>query len=169
MALKVAVVGMGGIGNTHADCYQKDELAELIAVCDVKKDKADAAAEKFGVPAYYSLKEMLAAHPEIESVSVTTSGYENGSWHYVPAMEALDAGKHVLVEKPISNDVREAREMVRFAAEKDLYLGCNLNHYFTTPAYEADALIQEGKIGEPVYILHKMGFDGSLSLIHISR
>ena len=48
MALKVAVVGMGGIGNTHADCYQKDELAELIAVCDVKKDKADAAAEKFG-------------------------------------------------------------------------------------------------------------------------
>lgn len=62
MALKVAVVGMGGIGNTHADCYQKDELAELIAVCDVKKDKADAAAEKFGVPAYYSLKEMLAAH-----------------------------------------------------------------------------------------------------------
>ncbi|MFQ9802018.1 MAG: Gfo/Idh/MocA family oxidoreductase [Clostridia bacterium] len=50
----------------------------------------------------------------------------------MPAMEALDAGKHVLVEKPISNDVREAREMVRFAAEKDLYLGCNLNHYFTT-------------------------------------
>ena len=161
MALKVAVVGMGGIGNTHADCYQKDALAELVAVCDVKKDKADAAAEKFGVPAYYSLKEMLAAHPEIESVSVTTSGYENGSWHYVPAMEALDAGKHVLVEKPISNDVREAREMVRFAAEKDLYLGCTLNHYFTTPAYEADALIKDGKIGEPVYILHKMGFDGS--------
>ena len=48
-------------------------------------------------------------------------------------MEALEAGKHVLVEKPISNQIEEARQMVAKAAEKDLYLGCNLNHYFTPP------------------------------------
>ena len=160
MALKIGLVGMGGIGNTHAGVYKNDELAELAAVCDVKKEIADAAAEKYGVPAFYSLKEMLAAMPELDIVDVTTSGYENGSWHYVPAMEAIAAGKNVLVEKPISNDVREAREMVRFAAEKGVYLGCNLNHFFTKPAARADELIAEGKIGEPVYILHKMGFNG---------
>ena len=44
---------------------------------------------------------------------------------------ALDKGKHVLVEKPISNDIGQAREMVAKATEEDLYLGCNLNHYFT--------------------------------------
>ena len=78
---KAAVVGMGGIGNTHATCIKNDPLAELVAVCDLKKELADNAAEKFGVPAFYSLKEMLNAHPEIEVVHVTTSGFENGSWH----------------------------------------------------------------------------------------
>ena len=160
MALKIGLVGMGGIGKTHADVYQQDELAELVAVCDVKEERADEAAAKYGVPAFYTLHAMLQALPEIDIVDVTTSGYENGSWHYIPAMEALNAGKHVLVEKPISNDVREARDMVQLAARKQLYLGCNLNHYFTQPAARGDELIAEGKIGEPVYIIHKMGFNG---------
>ena len=45
MALKIGLVGMGGIGNTHANCYMNDELANLVAVCDWVKEKADAAAE----------------------------------------------------------------------------------------------------------------------------
>ena len=158
---KAGVVGMGGIGNTHATCIKNDPLAELTAVCDLNKARADAAAEKFGVPAYYSLKDMLAAHPEIEVVHVTTSGFENGSWHYVPTMEALDAGRHVLVEKPISNRIDEAREMVDYAAKKGLYLGCDLNHYFSEPAFQADKLIAEGGVGEQVYSLTKVGFNGS--------
>jgi predicted dehydrogenase len=161
MPLKIAIAGMGGIGNLHGDCYVKDELAEIVAVCDVNKEKADAAAEKFKVPAFYSVKEMLKQVPEIEVVDVTTSGYENGSWHYVPTMEALEANKHVLCEKPLSNDVLEAREMVKYAAEKGLYLGCNLNHYFSEPSFAADKLIEDDKIGAPIYILQKMGFDGS--------
>ena len=73
----------------------------------------------------------MLKHEELDVVDVCTGGNENGSWHYEPVMEALDAGKHVLVEKPISNDIHEAREMVTMAADRDLYLGCNLNHYFT--------------------------------------
>lgn len=159
MALKVGVVGMGGIGNQHADCHSKDELAQLVAVCDVVREKADAAAAKHGVKAYYSLEDMLA-NEELDVVDVTTGGYENGSWHFEPTMEALDAGKAVLCEKPLSNDIEEAREMVRFAAENRLYLGCNLNHYFTEPAEKAKGLMNEDKIGETIYLLFKMGFDG---------
>jgi len=159
--LKIGIVGMGGIGNLHADCYKNIAGAEVLGVCDITKEKADAAAERHGLPAFYTLNEMLAAFPELDVVDVTTSGFENGSWHYEPAMEALAAGKHVLCEKPISNCITEAREMVRFANEKDLYLGCNLNHYFAEPSYAADKLIAEGKIGAPVYIQQKMGFDGS--------
>lgn len=159
--LKVGVVGMGGIGNTHAACHQGDELAELVAVCDWVKEKADAAAEKFNVPAYYDLKEMIKAHPELDIVDVTTSGYENGSWHYEPAMVALDAGKNVLVEKPISNRIEEAREMVNFAASKNLYLGCNLNHYFSQPAERAREIMNKDGIGQQVYCINKVGFDGS--------
>jgi predicted dehydrogenase len=159
MALKVGIVGMGGIGNTHAACHKKDPLAELVGVCDVVREKADAAAAKHGVKAYYSLREMLA-HEQMDVVDVTTGGYENGSWHFEPAMEALEAGKHVLCEKPLSNDIGEAREMVRFAAERKLYLGCNLNHYFTPTAQRAKQYMDEGRIGETVYLLFKMGFNG---------
>lgn len=159
MALRIGVVGMGGIGNTHADCHMSNSLAQLVAVCDVVKEKADAPAAKHGVKAYYSLKDMLA-NEDLDVVDVTTGGYENGSWHFEPTMEALAANKHVLCEKPLSNNIEEAREMVRYAAGKRLYLGCNLNHYFTQPAERAKQYMDEGKIGETVYMLFKMGFNG---------
>ncbi|NLL83649.1 MAG: Gfo/Idh/MocA family oxidoreductase [Lentisphaerae bacterium] len=157
--LRVAVVGMGGIGNTHSRAYKANPLAKLVAVCDVVKEKADKAATDHGVKAYYSLQDMLA-NEEIDIVDVSTGGYENGSWHFDPTMEALDAGKHVLCEKPLSNDIDESREMVRYAAERQLYLGCNLNHYFTDTAARARKYMDDGDIGELIYTLFKVGFNG---------
>ena len=160
MALKVGVVGVNGIGQQHAGCHAADPLAELVAVCDVIAKRADETAAKHEVKAYYSLSDMLTAHPDLDIVDVATGGNENGGWHFEPTIEALEAGKHVLVEKPISNDIDEARDMVALATELDLYLGCNLNHYFTEPAAEAKRLLEAGKIGEQLYCLHRMGFAG---------
>ena len=159
MALKVGIVGMRGIGNMHAQVHSREPLSQLTAVCDVVKERADLTAEKYGVKSYASLGEMLA-NEDLDIVDVTTGGFENGSWHFEPAMEAMEAGKHVLVEKPLSNNVEEARQMVAKAAEKKVYLGCNLNHYFTPPADRAKQYIQDGQVGELVYCLHKMGFSG---------
>lgn len=158
--LKVGLVGMGGIGNVHANAYKDEPLAELVAVCDVVKDKADAAAKQHGVKAYYSVKDLLA-NEDVDIVDVTTGGYENGSWHFEPTMEALSANKHVLCEKPLSNDIEEARQMVRYATDKKLYLGCNLNHYFTPTAERAKQYMTDGQMGELVYCLFKVGFNGS--------
>lgn len=160
MPLKVGVVGVNGIGKRHSECYANDPLAELVAVCDVVKERADETAQKHNLKVYYSLSDMLDAHTELDIVDVSTGGNENGGWHFEPTMEALEAGKHVLVEKPISNDIHEARQMVALAAEKDRYLGCNLNHYFTEPASQAKELIESGQIGEQIYCLHRMGFAG---------
>ncbi|NLE66533.1 MAG: Gfo/Idh/MocA family oxidoreductase [Lentisphaerae bacterium] len=167
-ALRVGVVGMGGIGNTHAASYKKDSLAKLSAVCDVVREKADAAAAAHGVKAYYSLKDMLAGE-ELDIVDVTTGGYENGSWHFEPTMEALAAGKHVLCEKPLSNDVGEAREMVRYAAERNLYLGCNLNHYFTPTADRARKYMDDDMVGELVSLIFKVGFNGGEGTYSFSK
>jgi predicted dehydrogenase len=161
MALKVGVVGMRGIGQTHAQCHATDPLAQLVAVCDVVKARADEVAAKHKVKAYYSLKDMLA-NEDLDIVDVTTGGPENGGWHYEPAMEALEAGKNVLVEKPICNEIEDARELVAFAHEQNVYLGCNLNHYFTEPARIARKYMDEGKIGEHIYCLHRMGFVGGV-------
>ena len=134
MALKIGIVGLRGIGHTHGDAYANEPLGDLVAVCDVVKNRADEAAEKYGVKAYYSLADMLDGEPDLDVVDVTTGGYENASWHYEPVMEALEAGKNVLCEKPLSADINEARDMVALAAEQRVYFGCNLNHYFSLPA-----------------------------------
>ncbi len=150
---------MRGIGNTHAQVHSKDPLSKLVAVYDVVKERADSTAEKYGIKSYTSLKEMLS-NEDLDIVEVTTGGFQNGSWHYEPAMEAMEADKHVLVEMPISNQVEEARQMVAKATEKNVYLGCNLNHYFTPPTDLVKKYIQNGQVGEMVYCLHKMGFSG---------
>ncbi len=159
MALKIAVVGLRGIGNTHCQSHSKDPLAKLVAVCDVVKERADTAAQKYGARAYYNVAELLR-NEEIDILDVTTGGYDNGSWHFEPAMQGLEAGKHVMVEKPLSNEISEARQLVATAAAKNLYLGCNLNHYFTPVADRAKKYLADGQMGELVYCLHKMGFNG---------
>jgi len=149
--LKVGVIGMRGIGNQHADCYASSEHAELVAVCDLVQELADDAAARLGVKAYYDMHEMLDSEG-LDIVDVSTGGVENGSDHYAPTMAALDAGKHVLCEKPISNDIGEAREMVAKAKEKKLCFGVNLNHRFSPPAFRAKDWVEEGLLGEVNFI-----------------
>ena len=151
MTLRVAVIGMGPIGNRHADLYKQDSLANLIGVCDRNHVRADAAAERLGVPAFYDVATMLKAlSPDV--CSVTTSGYENGSDHYEPTMQALEYGCHVLGEKPISNEIEEAEEMVVKAKDKGLYYGVNLNHRFTPAARLAKKWVDEGKLGHLLFV-----------------
>lgn len=160
MAIRVGMVGYHNIAKSHAPAYATTDLGELVAICDRIPERADAGAAANGCRAYHSLAEMLEAE-ELDAIDVCTGGAENGGWHYEPALEALAAGKHVLVEKPLSNNLDEARELVAFAAEMDCALGCNLNHYFTPPAEALRAKIDAGELGELVYCLHKMGFQGA--------
>jgi predicted dehydrogenase len=159
MALKTAIVGMHGIGFAHAPTHASDPLVDFVAICDAVKERADKSAEQYGVKAYYDLEEMLD-NEELDIVDVCTGGLENGSWHAEPAIIAMEAGKHVLVEKPLSSEIEEARDMVALATEMDVYLGCDLNHFFTPPAEKARQYMDEGQIGELVYCLCKMGFQG---------
>lgn len=149
--LRVAIIGMGPIGNRHADMYKSDALAQLIAVCDIRQDRADAAAARLSVPAFYDAEKMLnTLKPDL--VSVTTGGYEYSSDHYQPTMQALEAGCHVLGEKPICNDIGKAEEMVAKAREKKLCYGINLNHRFTPAARLAKKWQNEGRLGHLLFV-----------------
>ena len=145
--LNVAIIGLGGIGNTHAGVYKASDKATLAAICDMDKARADKAAAQFGVPAFYSVAD-LVKNVKLDAVSVTTAGPENGGHHFDPVMECFEAGLHVLVEKPISNDIVKARQMVAKAEEKGLYFGVNLNHRFVPPAAKAQQWVNEGKLGD---------------------
>ncbi|MFN2200161.1 MAG: Gfo/Idh/MocA family protein [Caldilineaceae bacterium] len=149
--LKTAVVGLGNIGNIHADVYTADGLADMQAVCDIIPERADKAAEKHGVRAYYSVDELLQ-NEELDAVSVASAGIENGGDHFVPVMQCLEAGLHVLCEKPISNDIESARKMVAKADEKGVYFGIDLNHRFVPPAAKAKEWVNAGMLGDLLLI-----------------
>jgi predicted dehydrogenase len=148
MALKVAIVGVGNIGNIHAGVYQKHPDVEIVAVCDIIPEKSDKAAEKYGCQGFYSVKDMLASGIQIDAVSMATAGKENGGDHYTPTIELLNAGLPVLGEKPISNEIEKAKEMVALAKSKNLRYGVNLNHRFTPAAVKAKEWVTEGRLGE---------------------
>jgi predicted dehydrogenase len=151
MAIRTAIVGAGNIGRTHGRVYKANPLAELLAICDMDRARADAAAQELGIKAYYDVEELLKSE-QPEMVSVATSGVENGSHHYQPTMQCLAAGKHVLVEKPISNNLAEAKEMVAEAKKRGVCLAVDLNHRFTPATALAKEKITSGELGDVLFV-----------------
>ena len=145
--MRVCVIGMGPVGNIHADIYKGDDLAELVGVCDIIEDRARSAGERLAAPWFTSAPEMLSAlGPDV--CSIATGGYEYSSDHYKPTLQAFEAGCHVLCEKPICNEVDKAAEMVRVGRERSRCLGVDFNHRFTPAARLAKQWVDEGRLGE---------------------
>lgn len=156
MTLKVGIVGVGNIGSIHARVYKENPKVEIVAVCDIVKEKADAAAEKFGGKAFYSVQEMLASGIHLDACSMATKGEENGGEHFTPTMELLEAGIPVLGEKPISNNIVEAEKMVALGKSKKIPYAVDLNHRFTPAALKAKGWVEAGRLGQLHMINMKM-------------
>lgn len=148
MTVRVVVVGLGKIGKRHLEVYRSHPGAEVVGVCDVVPELAAATGKELGVPWFSSVGELLAGVSRPDAASVATAGEENGGDHYAPTMELLGAGVAVLGEKPISNRIEEAREMVELASKAGVCYGINLNHRFTPAARRARAWLEEGRLGE---------------------
>jgi predicted dehydrogenase len=149
--LNVCVIGLGPIGNRHSQLVLESPLAELVGVCDILHERADAAAAAYGVKAFYDVPAMLrSVKPDI--CIVATGGAEYGSDHCAPTVQALEARCHVLGEKPISNDIGEAEKMVATARAMGVCYGINLNHRFTPAAQVAKRWQQEGRLGHLLFV-----------------
>ena len=107
------------------------------------RKRPNATAERYSCKAFSSVDEMIQSE-QIDIASVCTAGVENGGDHYEPTMALLGAGIPVLGEKPISNRIPEAREMVALAKERNLRYGINLNHRFTPAAVRAREWVDGG-------------------------
>jgi predicted dehydrogenase len=113
--LKVAVVGVGHLGKWHADKYAASDACELVAVVDTNLDNAREIANKHGASAYSDYREII---PLVDAVSLVVPT----SLHYKIAREFLEAGIHCLVEKPITETVAEATELIELARARELVL-----------------------------------------------
>jgi len=141
----VGVIGVGAMGLNHARVYSRIENANLLAVSDLMKDKADEVAATYNTTSYKDYKDVLEI-PEIEAVSVCVPT----THHHQVVMDAIEHEKHVLVEKPIAFTLTEAREMVKAAKKSGLKLATGHVERFNPVVDEAKALIQDGSIGNVV-------------------
>jgi predicted dehydrogenase len=149
--VRVGVIGLGPIGNLHSDIYKEDPVVELVGVCDRIPERAHAAGERLGVPAYTDAATMLKElKPDL--CSVATGGFEYSSDHYEPTLQALRAGCHVLCEKPICNEIALAEEMVQVARQERRCFGIDFNHRFTPAAFEARKWMDEGRLGDLLFV-----------------
>src|SRR4051794_6815893 len=111
--LRVGVIGCGSIAqHRHLPEYKSNKNVELIAVCDINEERALVVAEKYGVKAYTNYEE-LVRNGSVDAVSVCTPNY----LHAPISIAALNAGIHVLCEKPMATSKEEAEAMI--AASKE--------------------------------------------------
>ncbi len=143
--LGVAVIGTGQWGKNHARVYKELPSTELVAVCDVNAERAKAMADQYGVKAYSDSTEMLK-DKQIEAVNVCT-------WSTIlfqEAQKALNAGKHVLVEKPMSTSPQQAEKLVQMAQENGLHLTVGFLMRFIPGLQQIRQSVENKKIGELV-------------------
>ena len=113
--LRVGVVGVGHIGKNHARLYSELPHAEFSAIYDTDASKAEQLGQEFGVVAATSLEDF---HERVDAASVATPT----STHFAVAQQLLHAGKHLLIEKPITENPQHATELAQLAAAQQLVL-----------------------------------------------
>jgi UDP-N-acetylglucosamine 3-dehydrogenase len=140
--LGTAVIGTGFWGKNHARVYGELDSTELIAVCDVNRERAKAVANQFGVKAYTSSSRMLK-NESIEAVSVCTWSTKLAK----EALKALKAGRHVLVEKPMATHTRQAEKLLVVAEENGLYLTVGFLMRFIPGLQHIREAVENKKLG----------------------
>lgn len=139
--LKVGVIGLGSMGKNHARVCSEIENLELAGVSDINEALAKNMAEKFTTKSFTDYKQLLR---EIDVAIVATPTI----YHYDITNDLLENGKHVLVEKPISNSVEKAQELIRKAQEKNLVLAVgHIERHNPVVKFVKDSL-DRGKFGE---------------------
>lgn len=143
--VKVGIVGCGNISGIYFKAGKTFQILDIVACADLDLSRAKAKAEEYGVPKACTVEELLA-DPEIEIVVNLTIP----NAHYSVCRAALEAGKHVHVEKPLSITRAEGRELLDLAAAKGLRVGGAPDTFLGGGHQTCRKLIDDGWIGEPI-------------------
>lgn len=146
--LRFGVVGVGHIGRRHLQVLDQEPEAELAAYCDTNAAHLDRYREQYpDARAYSSLTEMLAAEPALDIVCICTPH----GLHAEQAIEVAQAGKHILVEKPMALTIGDSKRMIAAAQEAGVRL----------------FVVKQNRYNKPVALVKKAIDDGALGRIHM--
>jgi UDP-N-acetylglucosamine 3-dehydrogenase len=143
--LNVAVIGCGFWGRNHARVYNDLETAELVAVSDLNEDAACSLGERYGADHYSNVGALLRRR-DVDMISICTPTVT----HANIALAAIEAGKHVLVEKPMTSTVAEAEGLIAASEKAKVKLTVGFVERFNPGVIEALKLVREGKIGDVI-------------------
>ncbi len=144
-SLHIGLVGVGAAAQvSHIPALKRIDGVEIVALCDRDPEKAARVAQKFGVPHAHGRLDDLLAHEEIDAVDLCTPNY----LHAPMASAALEAGKHVLCERPLARSAEEAAAMVKAAKKADRVLMCAVQHRFRPDAQLLRRFVEKGDLGE---------------------
>ncbi|MFI3169094.1 MAG: Gfo/Idh/MocA family oxidoreductase [Faecalibacterium sp.] len=145
--VKIGMVGVGAISGIYLENITKMfREIELVAVCDLVKERAEKAAEEYKIPKIYDTMHELFADEEIDIVLNLTRPYE----HFEVSKAALLAGKHVYSEKPLGATLEEGEALVTLAQEKKLMLGGAPDTFMGAGIQTCRKLIEDGYIGDTI-------------------
>lgn len=152
--VRIAVVGLGAMGGYLAGLYAEMAEYELAAICDSDVKRLEETRQRLGVPGYAELGVMLAERPDIEVVDLAVKS----DFHLPPALECIEAGRHVLAETPLATRVADGVAIARAAEAKGVLLMVNESLRFD-PRYAAMIeAVQRGEIGEVSYMTARRTF-----------
>jgi len=148
--IRIAVIGVGNMGKNHARVYSQNPDVDLVAISDIDESIAQRVASTFGAKWYLDYKEMLNTE-EIDAVSIAVPTTK----HEKVALDVIDCGKHVLLEKPIAASIKSAKKIVESANKSGTKLMVGHIERFNPVVARIKQLIEEGKLGRIVSISSK--------------
>ena len=145
--IRVAVIGTGFIGTVHVEAARRAG-AEVVGLLGSTPEKSAHSARQLGVPRGYGSLEELVGDPQVDVVHVTSPNY----LHFPQALAAVEAGKHVICEKPLGLDSQEGRQLVDAARAAAVVNATCFNIRFYPVLHEAHELVRRGSLGEIRFI-----------------
>ncbi len=142
--LRCAVIGAGAIGTEHLNSLLHCPRAAAVAIAETNAQRLREAAEKFHVPRTYTNYKELLEQPDIDAVTIALPTY----LHAQVAIDALNARKHVLIEKPMATNAKDAAKIVAAAQKSHRTVMVAKNFRFDRHAQTARAAVQRGDLGE---------------------
>jgi predicted dehydrogenase len=145
LVVKLGLIGCGGISRAHINAYRSlADRVKVVAVADIVESRAKSAAEATGAEAYYLDYRKILERRDIDAVDMCLPH----DLHAKVTVEAAEAGKHVLCEKPIARTLREADQMIEAAKRNNVKLMIAENYRFIPEVEAARVLINQGVIGK---------------------
>lgn len=142
--LRFGVIGAGAIGVHHMEGVRSCPRAKLVAIAESSPERREQAAKRFGVADTYENYKKLIARPDLDAVSIALPNY----LHARVAIEALRAGKHVHLDKPMAFNVAQARQVIATAKKAKRVFMVGQNMRFSRDAQMLKGLVEQGELGE---------------------